>query len=84
VRVRSVLAFATGAAAGAGAIYFLDPEHGPARRREARRNALTVARTQAVGLAGHLVQQVQQVAVAAVEGYRDGRAPDERAVGVLP
>lgn len=73
MRVRTVLTFAAGAAAGAGATYLLDPDAGSLRRREVRRDALRQARdgALAVGRAGAAV--TADVTQAAVEGYRQAR-----------
>lgn len=73
MRVRTVVTFAAGAAAGAGAIYLLDPEAGEVRRRELRRDALRQARDAglAVGRGGATV--AAELTRAAVEGYRQAR-----------
>ncbi len=73
MRVRTLLTLTTGAAAGAGAMYLLDPEHGADRRRQARRSALRQARSRAVGLAGDSRRHVAELAGAAVAGYRQTR-----------
>lgn len=73
MRVRSLLTLGTGAALGAGAMYLLDPEHGPSRRREARRSALREARRGAVRAAARAAKQAEDVAVAAVTGYAEAR-----------
>jgi hypothetical protein len=46
VRIRTLLAAAAGATAGAGAMYLLDPEHGRGRRRELARSAATRGRAE--------------------------------------
>lgn len=73
MRVRTLLTFAAGAAAGAGATYLLDPEAGALRRREVRRDALRQARegAAAVGRGGR--QLTAEVTQAAVDGYREAR-----------
>ncbi len=73
MRVRTLLTFAAGAAAGAGATYLLDPETGQLRRRELRRDALSQARdtTLAVGRGGATLSA--DVARAAIDGYRQAR-----------
>jgi hypothetical protein len=73
VRVRTLFSFASGAAFGAAWMYLADPEHGPARRREARRNALRQARQGAVVLATDARRRAEQFAFAAVAGYQQGR-----------
>lgn len=49
MRIRTMIATAVGAAAGAGAMYLLDPAHGPARRRELARSAVTRGRAEVAG-----------------------------------
>jgi len=73
MRVRTLLTFAAGAAAGAGATYLLDPEAGPQRRREVRRDALRQARdaATAVGRAG--ASLTADVTRSAIDGYRQAR-----------
>lgn len=83
MRIRTLLTLATGAAAGAGAMYLLDPEHGEARRRQARRSAVAQARS---GAATALVEgrrRAEDLAVAAWAGYQEARTdPDQ--VGSRP
>ena len=76
VRARTIVAMATGATAGAGAMYLLDPEHGQRRRREARRHAAHRARTRAVDLAADARRRATEVAQAAAAGYERGRSGD--------
>jgi len=71
--VRSLLTFSTGAALGAGWMYLRDPEHGPQRRRDVRRAALRRARAGAVGAAGDLRRRGEEVVLAAVAGFEQGR-----------
>jgi hypothetical protein len=73
VRVRSLVSLGTGAAVGAGAMYLLDPDHGPVRRREARRTAFREARRGAVRATVRAAKQAEQVASAAIDGYVDAR-----------
>jgi hypothetical protein len=79
VRVRSIVTLGTGAAMGAGAMYLFDPDHGPGRRRDARRSALREARRGAVRAAKRAAQRADEVASAAATGYvearRGGRTP---------
>jgi hypothetical protein len=69
VRVRSLITLSTGAALGAGAMYLFDPDHGPDRRREARRTAFREARRGAVRAARSAAQRADEVANAAATGY---------------
>jgi hypothetical protein len=73
MRVRTVVALATGAAAGAGAMYLFDPDHGPRRRREARRSALRQARQGAASAVAEGQRRAREMAVAAAAGYREAR-----------
>jgi hypothetical protein len=73
VRVRSIVTLGTGAALGAGAMYLLDPDQGPVRRREARRSALREARRGAVRAVKRAAQQADEVASAAASGYVEAR-----------
>ncbi|MFA9429563.1 hypothetical protein [Egicoccus sp. AB-alg2] len=73
MRVRSLITFSTGAAVGAGWMYLRDPEHGSARRRELRREALRRARAGAVGAAADLRRRGEEVVFAAVAGFEQGR-----------
>lgn len=80
MRIRTLLTLATGAAAGAGAMYLLDPEHGEARRREARRTAVAEARRRGTAAFVEGRQRAEEVATAAWAGYREARAtPGDRA-----
>ena len=74
MRVRTAAALGLGVATGASLMYLLDPESGPVRRRELRRDALRQVREGSVVLARESVDLTQQLATAAVEGYREGRA----------
>jgi hypothetical protein len=80
VRVRTVLTFAAGAAAGAGATYLLDPDAGELRRRQLRRDALHQAKDAGITLAKGGATLTADLSRAAVEGYREARldAADER------
>jgi hypothetical protein len=77
VRVRSVLSLATGAAVGAGWMYLLDPDHGERRRREARREAARQLREGTVRAALDAKRRAEDVALAAVTGYREARVEVE-------
>lgn len=72
--MRTILTLTTGAAAGAGAMYLLDPEAGRARRRELRRDALTRARHQAAEVARSGAELGREVADAALQSYQHARA----------
>jgi hypothetical protein len=74
VRIRTLLTLATGASAGAGAMYLLDPDHGEGRRRHARRQAIRSARSGAVSAAADARRRAEELAVAAVAGYHQARA----------
>jgi uncharacterized protein YggE len=74
MRARTVVTFAAGAAAGAGWMYLLDPEHGASRRREARREAARRARQSALDVAADTRRRAEEVTRAALEGYQLGRA----------
>ena len=73
MRVRSMVTFSAGAALGAGWMYLKDPEHGPDRRREFRREALRKARSGAAGAARDLRAKGEDVVLAAVAGFEQGR-----------
>lgn len=73
MRVRTLLALTTGAALGAGSMYLLDPEHGEARRREARREAAHQLRDGAARAAVEAKRRAEEVVVAAVAGYQQAR-----------
>lgn len=73
MRVRTLVTLATGVAAGAGAMYLLDPEHGPARRREVRRSALLQAREMATSALREGGRQAREMAAAAAAGYQEAR-----------
>jgi hypothetical protein len=74
VRIRTWLTLSTGAALGATAMYLLDPEQGPDRRREARREALRRGRSTAVGTVADARRRAEELAAAAVAGYEQSRA----------
>lgn len=74
MRARTLATFSVGAAAGASAMYLLDPQHGPERRREARRSAARRARSGAVDLAADAQRRAEEMVRAAVEGYHRGRS----------
>jgi uncharacterized membrane protein len=73
LRIRTILSFASGAAAGAGWMYLADPDHGPARRREFRRSALRQARDGARSLAAEARRRAESYALAAAAGFEQGR-----------
>jgi hypothetical protein len=77
VRFRTFVTLSTGAALGAGAMYLLDPEHGAARRRAARRSAARSARDGAVRVALDAKRRAEEVAVFAVAGYQQARAAQD-------
>jgi hypothetical protein len=80
MRIRTLLSFATGAAVGAGWMYLADPDHGPQRRRDARRSAFRQARLAAVALAAEGRRRVEEYVHAAAAGFQQGRVegrPDE-------
>lgn len=76
MRARTLVTFATGAATGASAMYLLDPDHGRARRRRARRNASRRARAGALELAVDARRRAAEMVRAAAEGYERGRTGD--------
>lgn len=69
-----MVTFWAGAAAGASVMYLLDPEHGPQRRREARRSAVRRARSGAVDLAADARRRAEDMVRAAAEGFERGRS----------
>lgn len=73
MRARTLATFSAGAAVGASAMYLLDPEHGPQRRREARRSAIRRARAGAAELTAEAQRRAEEMVRAAVEGYQRGR-----------
>lgn len=83
MRVRTVLALATGTAFGAGSMYLLDPAHGELRRREARREAARQVRDGTVRAALDAKRHAEEVALAAVTGYHQARA-EARAEATQP
>jgi hypothetical protein len=78
VRARTLLTWTTGAAMGAGVMYLLDPEHGPARRRDARQQAAQQARDGVVRAALDARRHGEEVARAAVVGYQESRREGHR------
>ena len=76
MRIRTWLAWWAGVVVGAAAMYLLDPEHGPRRRREARRDALQRLRRAATGALATARAQASAAAAAGVEGYRSSRITD--------
>ncbi len=78
VRIRTIVTFSTGAALGAGATYLLDPEHGAARRREARRQALRKARSGAVDVLRDGRGRAEALVLSAVSGFEQGRMSTRR------
>ncbi len=81
MRLRTLVTLATGAAAGAGAMYLFDPEHGAARRRELRRSALRQAREGAASALQEGQRQAKEMAAAAVAGYQEARQAHETGPG---
>ena len=81
MRLRTVVAVTTGAAAGAGATYLFDPDHGPQRRRLARRNALRQAQKGALRGVRRTRREVAALAAAGVAGYQRGRAAPATEIG---
>ena len=75
MRLRTLLALMTGAAAGAGATYLFDPDLGLERRRVARRRALRRGRHTAIRALGRARRQAGAAVAAAMAGYEQGRAP---------
>jgi hypothetical protein len=76
VRIRTLLTFGSGAAVGAGAMYLLDPVHGEARRREARKLAAAQAKQGAIAAANEARRRAEEMAVAAAAGFREARQGD--------
>lgn len=72
--IRRLLTFWLGAAFGAGVVYLFDPEHGPQRRRQARRQALAQARVGAVAALRNGRASAGELARAAVAGYQASRS----------
>jgi len=73
VRVRTVVTFAAGTAAGAGVMYLLDPDAGEGRRRELRRDAVQQAKEGLVAAGKGGAQLATELVRAAAEGYRQAR-----------
>ena len=77
MRIRTLLALSAGAALGAGTMYLADPEHGPARRRHARRQALVQARDRTATVMSGSLRTAIDLAAAAADGYQQARVnPD--------
>jgi hypothetical protein len=77
MRIRTLLALGVGAAVGAGVTYLGDPDHGDARRVEARRWALSQGRQHAAALARRALATVRTAGDALAEGYQESRSlPD--------
>ena len=76
MRIRTILAFTTGAAVGAAVTWVSDPDHGSDRRVEARRWAMAQGREQAEHAARAAATAARSYGRAAVEGFveaaRDG------------
>lgn len=73
MRIRTVLALATGMALGAGGVYLLDPEHGETRRRDAAERAREAAAAEARRRAAELRDQGVELVRAARSGYASQR-----------
>jgi hypothetical protein len=71
MRIRTLLALGVGAAVGAGVTWLGDPEHGPARRVEARRWAMAQGRQQGAAALRSGVRAARTWAVAAADGFRE-------------
>jgi hypothetical protein len=80
VRIRTVLAFSTGLALGAGGVYLLDPELGAARRRD----AATRARARAADEARRRLTQVRAQAGEVTRELRHGYATSRGGGGEPP
>lgn len=74
MRIRTLLAAALGATAGAGTMYLLDPVHGPGRRRELLRAAVTRSREGLADGARGAGRRVGDRARRSVEDVRAGFA----------
>lgn len=73
MRLRRWLTLSAGASAGAAAMYLLDPDHGPARRRVARQQVLRQARSGAAATLVEARRRSGEIATAAVAGYQQSR-----------
>lgn len=73
MKVRRTITLAVGAALGAGGMYLLDPEHGPARRREAAKQALARAREGVQRDPKVAMAEVRTLADRAREGFAQAR-----------
>lgn len=78
MRARTVVTFAAGASAGAGAVYLLDPEAGEARRRVVRREALRRAKDGVVVVAKAGAELSRELVRSARQGYQQARTDDVR------
>lgn len=73
MRVRTVMAWATGAAMGAAGTWLLDPEVGQARRRQALRTAWDRSReVDWAEVAQRTTDSARVLTSRAAEGYREG------------
>jgi hypothetical protein len=79
VRIRSIVSFSTGAVLGAGAVYLLDPDHGPDRRRDARGQAVRRARGGATSALVDGRRRAEELVLAAVRGFEQGRTASQQA-----
>ena len=80
MRIRTILTFSTGAAMGAAGMYLLDPDSGDERRKDARKQALTSARSTAAAGLTRARRRATDLAASAVSGYQQARAeagPDQ-------
>lgn len=75
MRIRTVLAFSTGLALGAGGVYLLDPDLGADRRREAAERARARAAAEARDRAERLRTHAVEVARELRHGYAASRRP---------
>lgn len=76
MKIRRWFTFGLGAAAGAGAMYLMDPEHGPQRRRAAAGRAWRVAREE-IDLAA-MAQSASLLLARAREGYEAAAGSEGR------
>lgn len=74
MRIRTLLAAAAGATAGAGAMYLLDPDRGSARRRELARTAVTRGRDELSGATRDLGRRAAERARVYADQARAGFA----------
>lgn len=73
MRIRTVIAFVAGAAAGYGAAYLGDPDHGTDRRRDAGRWAAQQALEQSRRQGSRAVEAAGSWWVNARAGFDEGR-----------